>query len=164
MGKKETEGFRIKKTFAFPPKVIGNRPEQQRHLYNGTIQDIQICTISDDLIASLKKFRFRKAKNNAAIIMKIDQKTREVIIEDEMEDVSLEDVAEELPEFSPRYIAFRRNSFLRLRVNTAIATTMPMVDLASRSCLFTIAREVFEVRSVDDMTTEWMKKRLNFFD
>ena len=39
--------------------------------------------------------------------VKIDMKTKEVVIEDEQEDVSIEEVAEDLPEFSPRYIAYR---------------------------------------------------------
>ena len=30
--------------------------------------DIKVCTISEDLVATLKKFRFRKEKTNAAVI------------------------------------------------------------------------------------------------
>ena len=35
----------------------------------------------------MKKFRFRKEKNNAAIIFKLDMETMDVHIEDEIEDM-----------------------------------------------------------------------------
>lgn len=39
--------------------------------------------------------------------MKIDLKAMVINIEEEHEDVTIEEVAEELPEFQPRYIAYR---------------------------------------------------------
>uniref|UniRef100_A0A3B5M090 Glia maturation factor n=1 Tax=Xiphophorus couchianus TaxID=32473 RepID=A0A3B5M090_9TELE len=51
----------------------------------------------------LKKFRFRKETNNAAILIKIDMAKQLVILEEEYEDISLDDLRNELPERQPRY-------------------------------------------------------------
>lgn len=61
-----------------------------------------ICTISDDALQAAKKFRFRKAKNIAAISMKADATTLLVTVDETFEDVSIEDIAEELPTAEPR--------------------------------------------------------------
>ena len=37
-----------------------------------------LCSISDEIKEKMKKFRFRRAKDNAAIILKINMKTMEV--------------------------------------------------------------------------------------
>lgn len=39
--------------------------------YSPQATDLKICAIDDDLIKKLKKFRFRKEKNNAAIISEL---------------------------------------------------------------------------------------------
>ncbi|EGD74998.1 GMFB protein [Salpingoeca rosetta] len=139
--------------------------------------DIQLCTIDDELKAVLKKFRFRKEKNNAAVIMKIDMKSRQVVVEDELEDVTIEDVAEELPEFSPRYIAYSychhhadgRFSVPLMFIYYCPGGVKPDQNMLYASTKTAVVNEinitkVFEVRSAEEMTEEWMKRRLNFFD
>lgn len=44
--------------------------------------------------------------------MKVDIKQMTVMVEDEMEDCDMEEVAGELPEFSPRYVAYRLDGVL----------------------------------------------------
>ncbi|CAB1418546.1 unnamed protein product [Pleuronectes platessa] len=62
-----------------------------------------VCGVDEDLVAKLKAFRFRKETNNAAIIMKIDKEKQLVILEEEYEDISPDDLGGELPERQPRY-------------------------------------------------------------
>ncbi|MED6243815.1 hypothetical protein ATANTOWER_027433 [Ataeniobius toweri] len=62
-----------------------------------------VCEVDDSLKEKLKKFRFRKETNNAAILMKIDMGKQLVILEEEFEDISLDDLRNELPERQPRY-------------------------------------------------------------
>jgi hypothetical protein len=79
--------------------------------------DIKVCTIDPELIATMKKFRFRKEKTNAAVIsaflglvcratqlnlcrcfgtsrlaVKVDTKTMTVEVDEEMTDCSIEEV------------------------------------------------------------------------
>ena len=54
---------------------------------------INVCEIADEVKDVLKKMRFRKAKTNAAVILKIDFKTMIVNIDGaEMEDITIEEV------------------------------------------------------------------------
>uniref|UniRef100_A0A672ZL05 ADF-H domain-containing protein n=1 Tax=Sphaeramia orbicularis TaxID=375764 RepID=A0A672ZL05_9TELE len=65
-----------------------------------------VCEVDESLKAKLKKFRFRKETNNAAILMKIDMEKQLVILEEEYEDISVEELREELPERQPRFIVY----------------------------------------------------------
>ncbi|RVE64958.1 hypothetical protein OJAV_G00131340 [Oryzias javanicus] len=62
-----------------------------------------VCEVEESLKEKLKKFRFRKETNNAAILMKIDMVKQLVILEEEYEDISMDDLRNELPERQPRY-------------------------------------------------------------
>uniref|UniRef100_A0A8D2JKV7 ADF-H domain-containing protein n=1 Tax=Varanus komodoensis TaxID=61221 RepID=A0A8D2JKV7_VARKO len=66
-----------------------------------------VCDVDPELTEKLKKFRFRKETNNAAIIMKIDKDRQLVVLEEEF--------------------------------------------------------QVFEIRSTEDLTEQWLKERLAFF-
>ncbi|KAF6724858.1 Glia maturation factor gamma [Oryzias melastigma] len=66
-----------------------------------------VCEVDESLKEKLKKFRFRKETNNAAILMKIDMEKQLVILEEEYEDISMDDLRNELPERQPRYPYWR---------------------------------------------------------
>uniref|UniRef100_A0A674PHI3 Glia maturation factor beta n=1 Tax=Takifugu rubripes TaxID=31033 RepID=A0A674PHI3_TAKRU len=66
-------------------------------------ESLVVCEVDEDLVKKLKEFRFRKETNNAAIIMKIDKDKQLVILEEEHEDISPDDLKDELPERQPRY-------------------------------------------------------------
>uniref|UniRef100_A0A8D0L3T2 Glia maturation factor beta n=1 Tax=Sphenodon punctatus TaxID=8508 RepID=A0A8D0L3T2_SPHPU len=51
----------------------------------------------------MRKFRFRKETNNAAIIMKIDKNKQLVVLDEEHEGISPDELKDELPERQPRY-------------------------------------------------------------
>uniref|UniRef100_A0AAX7VFF7 ADF-H domain-containing protein n=1 Tax=Astatotilapia calliptera TaxID=8154 RepID=A0AAX7VFF7_ASTCA len=62
-----------------------------------------VCEVDESLKDKLKKFRFRKETSNAAILMKIDMAKQLVILEEEYDDISMDDLRNELPERQPRY-------------------------------------------------------------
>ncbi|MEQ2249314.1 hypothetical protein ILYODFUR_027988, partial [Ilyodon furcidens] len=66
-------------------------------------ESLVVCDVHEDLVKKLKEFRFRKETNNAAIIMKIDKEKQLVILEEEHEDISPDELKDELPERQPRY-------------------------------------------------------------
>jgi len=65
--------------------------------------------IPQELKDSIRKFRFTRHKGNAALVVKINK--QKLIMEEveRFDDVSLEDLAEELPEASPRYVVLSYN-------------------------------------------------------
>ncbi|CAM4573342.1 unnamed protein product [Eretmochelys imbricata] len=48
-------------------------------------ESLVVCDVAEDLVEKLRKFRFRKETNNAAIIMKIDKDKQLVVLDEEHE-------------------------------------------------------------------------------
>ncbi|KAK2104223.1 hypothetical protein P7K49_018079 [Saguinus oedipus] len=69
----------------------------------GLSESLVVCDVAEDLVEKLRKFRFRKETNNAAIIMKIDKDKRLVVLDEELEGISPDELKDELPERQPRY-------------------------------------------------------------
>ena len=65
-------------------------------------QTVTVCDVDSELKETLKKFRFRKAKENAAIILKILPDDLKVVIDETLDDCSMEELVEELPAHQPR--------------------------------------------------------------
>ncbi|XP_033707025.1 glia maturation factor beta isoform X2 [Tursiops truncatus] len=69
-------------------------------------ESLVVCDVAEDLVEKLRKFRFRKETNNAAIIMKIDKDKRLVVLDEELEGISPDELKDELPERQPRFIVY----------------------------------------------------------
>uniref|UniRef100_A0A8I3VZU5 Glia maturation factor n=1 Tax=Callithrix jacchus TaxID=9483 RepID=A0A8I3VZU5_CALJA len=67
-------------------------------------ESLVVCDVAEDLVEKLRKFRFRKETNNAAIIMKIDKDKRLVVLDEELEGISPDELKDELPERQPHFI------------------------------------------------------------
>ncbi|KAJ8369172.1 hypothetical protein SKAU_G00092000 [Synaphobranchus kaupii] len=80
-----------------------------------------VCEVDESLKEKLKKFRFRKETNNAAILMKIDKETQMVILEEEYDDISLDDLKNELPERQPRYPSYSHKPVLQTECKILIS-------------------------------------------
>uniref|UniRef100_A0A5F8H4Z0 Glia maturation factor gamma n=1 Tax=Monodelphis domestica TaxID=13616 RepID=A0A5F8H4Z0_MONDO len=61
-----------------------------------------VCEVDPELKEKLRKFRFRKDTTNAAIIMKVDKSRQLVVMEEEFQNISPEELRNELPERQPR--------------------------------------------------------------
>ncbi|XP_064515678.1 glia maturation factor beta isoform X2 [Pseudopipra pipra] len=69
-------------------------------------ESLVVCDVAEDLVEKLRKFRFRKETNNAAIIMKIDKDKQLVVLDEEHEGISPDELKDELPERQPRFIVY----------------------------------------------------------
>ncbi|NXG36342.1 GMFB factor, partial [Dromaius novaehollandiae] len=69
-------------------------------------ESLVVCDVAEDLVEKLRKFRFRKETNNAAIIMKIDKDKQLVVLDEEHEGISPDELKDELPERQPRYPSY----------------------------------------------------------
>lgn len=135
-----------------------------------------VCEVDVSLQEKLKKFRFRKETNNAAILIKIDMEKQLVILEEEYENISLDELREELPERQPRYIVYSyklthgdgRVSYPLCFIFSSPVGCKPeqqMMYAGSKNRLVQSAEltKIFEVRNPDDLTEEWLKEKLSFF-
>eukprot|EP00118_Oscarella_pearsei_P024932 m.307145 g.307145 ORF g.307145 m.307145 type:complete len:140 (+) comp41949_c0_seq1:31-450(+) len=133
----------------------------------------KVCDIDPELKARLKKFRFRKEKTNAAIIMKIDATNLVIKQEEEYDDISLDDVVEELPERQPRYVAYSyglkhsdgRVSYPLCFIFVSPEGCHPSTMMMYAGSKLSLVKEggftkVFELREKEDMTEEWLKSKL----
>uniref|UniRef100_A0A4W5QZ41 Glia maturation factor n=1 Tax=Hucho hucho TaxID=62062 RepID=A0A4W5QZ41_9TELE len=135
-----------------------------------------VCEVDESLKEKLKKFRFRKETNNAAILMKIDMVKQLVILEEEYEDISLDDLRNELPERQPRFIVYSykyihtdgRVSYPLCFIFSSPVGCKPeqqMMYAGSKNQLVSAAEltKVFETRNIDDLSEEWLINKLSFF-
>ncbi|XP_071783417.1 glia maturation factor gamma [Centroberyx gerrardi] len=135
-----------------------------------------VCEVDESLKEKLRKFRFRKETNNAAILMKIDMERQLVILEEEYEDISLDDLRDELPERQPRFIVYSykyvhadgRVSYPLCFIFSSPMGCKPeqqMMYAGSKNQLVQAAEltKVFETRNTDDLSEQWLKDHLAFF-
>jgi len=117
--------------------------------------------VPQSIKASLRKFRFaRRDAGSAALIVKINK--QKLIMEEveQFDDISIEDLAEELPENSPRYVVLSyelkhsdgRRSFPLVLINWApTSSEIGMMTLhASALFDFQAAADVSKVIEVRD--------------
>ncbi|XP_056139865.1 glia maturation factor gamma [Lampris incognitus] len=135
-----------------------------------------VCEVDDGLKERLRKFRFRKETNNAAILMKIDMERQLVILEEEFEDISPDELREELPERQPRFIVYSykyvhadgRVSYPLCFIFSSPMGCKPeqqMMYAGSKNQLVHAAEltKVFEIRNTEDLSEKWLIDQLAFF-
>uniref|UniRef100_A0A3B1J578 Glia maturation factor n=1 Tax=Astyanax mexicanus TaxID=7994 RepID=A0A3B1J578_ASTMX len=129
-----------------------------------------VCEVDPSLQEKLKKFRFRKETNNAAILMKIDMEKQLVILEEEYE------VGSRDPSVCCTYIVYSyklthgdgRVSYPLCFIFSSPVGCKPeqqMMYAGSKNRLVQSAEltKVFEIRNADDLSEEWLKEKLSFF-
>jgi Cofilin/tropomyosin-type actin-binding protein len=118
----------------------------------------------------------QKDPANCALILKIDRKKLLVEVEDELAQVPIEDIADELPPSAPRYVCYSylnthadgRKSYPLVFIYYIPPGCNPELNMLYSSTklpltrLFNIQKE-FELRDQEDLTEEWLKKKLSFF-
>ncbi|XP_042639311.1 glia maturation factor gamma [Orycteropus afer afer] len=136
-----------------------------------------VCEVDPELKERLRKFRFRKETDNAAIIMKVDKDRQMVVLEEEFQNISPEELKMELPERQPRTFVVYSYKYVhedgRLSYPLCFIFSSPvgckpeqqMMYAGSKNRLVQTAEltKVFEIRTTDDLTETWLKEKLSFF-
>ena len=60
--------------------------------YFNKMSNVQICQFEDKLVEELKKFRFSKSTTGRAIVMKIDTSKMQLVIEEQYEDTTIDEL------------------------------------------------------------------------
>ncbi|XP_007907744.1 glia maturation factor beta-like isoform X1 [Callorhinchus milii] len=139
-------------------------------------ESLVVCDVAPELSERLKEFRFRKHTNNAAIIIKIDKDKQLVVLEEEHENISPDELRDELPERQPRFVVYsykyvhedKRVSYPLCLIFSSPLGCKPeqqMMYAGSKTRLVQIANltKVFEIRNTEDLTEEWLLQKLSFF-
>ncbi|KAI5230004.1 glia maturation factor gamma [Manis pentadactyla] len=135
-----------------------------------------VCEVDPELKEKLRKFRFRKETDNAAIIMKVDKDRQMVVLEEEFQNISPEELKTELPERQPRFVVYSykyvhedgRVSYPLCFIFSSPVGCKPeqqMMYAGSKNRLVQTAEltKVFEIRTTDDLTEAWLQEKLSFF-
>uniref|UniRef100_A0A8D0GIE6 Glia maturation factor n=1 Tax=Sphenodon punctatus TaxID=8508 RepID=A0A8D0GIE6_SPHPU len=111
-------------------------------------ESLVVCDVAEDLVEKLRKFRFRKETNNAAIISKLKAMLTAV-------GISPDELKDELPE----------RHFLNLGKTFVVYSYKYQHDdgRVSYPLCFIFSSPVFEIRNTEDLTEEWLREKLGFF-
>ncbi|XP_037342112.2 glia maturation factor beta [Pungitius pungitius] len=139
-------------------------------------ESLVVCDVDEELVIKVEQFRLRKETDNAAIVMKIDEKKQLVILEEEHVDISLDDLRDIVPERQPRFIVYSykyhhddgRISYPLCFIFSSPVGCRPdqqMMYAGSKNKLVQTVgmSKVFEIRNTEDLTEEWLKEKLGIF-
>ncbi|KAL4237679.1 hypothetical protein ACF0H5_002393 [Mactra antiquata] len=139
-------------------------------------QSVQVCDIDEDVPKKIKKFRFKRSDSISALLLKVDPKTRTVVLEEEYEDTNIEELQGELPPQQPRFIILsyvKNHSDGRKSYPLCFIYICPLGCKPELAMMYAGTRNVlrqnlditkdFELRSAEDFTTDWLEEKLNFF-
>jgi len=134
------------------------------------------CEIPDSVKEELKKFKLSKS-TSSAIIMNINKSKLEVEIEQKLENVSIEDIAADLPDSAPRYIAYSykythqdgRMSMPLILIYYCPSDINPSLAMMYSSTKTRVVHasdimKVFDCQESTLLTESWLKEKLKFFN
>lgn len=135
---------------------------------------MKVCDIDDDVKEALRKFRFRKAETNAALIMKVDREKQKICVDDILEDVSLDDLRESLPSHQPRYLVYSnrmehkdgRVSYPMSFIYITPRDSQIELQIMYAGTKLALQKEAdlthsYEVRDLEELTDEWLQEKLS---
>ncbi|XP_040055221.1 glia maturation factor beta [Gasterosteus aculeatus] len=139
-------------------------------------ESLVVCDVDEELVKKVKQFRLRKETDNAAIVMKIDEKKQLVILEEEHVDISLDDLRDIVPERQPRFIVYSYKNHHgdgRISYPLCFIFSSPVGCRPDQQMMYAGSKnklvqtvgmsKVFEIRNTEDLTEEWLKEKLGIF-
>ncbi|KAI8969278.1 hypothetical protein BDF20DRAFT_894190 [Mycotypha africana] len=132
------------------------------------------CDIDEALVQKIKDFRFAKYESgNAAFVLKIDKKSLKIEEEEVFDDISLEDLVEELPENTPRFIILSyglkhsdgRTNFPLLFIYWSPSTAKAEINMLYASAKTFLQEKIdvmrgFDIRDPESFTSEYLESQL----
>ncbi|XP_060516673.1 glia maturation factor beta [Cylas formicarius] len=134
---------------------------------------VNICEITSEVKQALKEFRFSKAQYTRALVLKVDREKQQIVIDDTLEDTTIEDLQESLASHQPRYIILSyKQEHKDGRVSYPLCfifftprdshAELQMMYAGSKIALQKEAdvSRAYEVRELEDLTEEWLLSKL----
>ncbi|XP_037036890.1 glia maturation factor beta [Bradysia coprophila] len=133
----------------------------------------KICDISNEVKDELRKFRFRKDNINSALILKVDRDKQLVCVDELIEQITMEELQEQLPGHQPRYIVY---SYKMIHDDQRVSYPMCFIFYTPRDSQMELQMmyagtkralqkeadltKVYEIRELDELTEDWLKENL----
>ncbi|CAH1977772.1 unnamed protein product [Acanthoscelides obtectus] len=134
---------------------------------------VNICEVTDEVQKALKEFRFRKAQDTAVLILKVDREKQQIIIDEKLDNISIDELQDIVPSHQPRYIVLSyRLEHKDGRVSYPLIfiyftprdshAELQMMYAGSKIALQQKAEvnRTFEIRELEDLTEEWLLSKL----
>jgi len=134
------------------------------------------CEIPPEVKEAGKQFKLSK-KTSYALILKINKDKLMVEVESTLENQTLEDIANSLPDSAPRYILYsyqHKHSDGRMSIPLVfifycprdINPTLNMLYASTKTRLINDLQvmKTFDIQTSEDLTEEWLKTKLKLFD
>ncbi|KAI8072168.1 uncharacterized protein B0P05DRAFT_573098 [Gilbertella persicaria] len=132
------------------------------------------CEIDADLVKKLDNFRFAKYESgNAAFVLQIDKKSLKIIEDEVYDNISIEDLVEELPENTPRFIILSyelkhsdgRVNFPLLFIYWSPSTAKAEINMLYASAKTYLQEKIsvnrgYDIRDPETFTDEFLTKQL----
>ncbi|KAJ8926729.1 hypothetical protein NQ314_020846 [Rhamnusium bicolor] len=134
---------------------------------------VNICAVTEEVKKALKEFRFRKAQDTAALVLKVDREKQQIIIDEKLEDITVEDLQEALPSHQPRYIVLsyrQEHNDGRISYPLCFIFFTPRDSHAELQIMYAGSKialqqeaelaRAYEIRELEDLTEEWLLGKL----
>jgi len=133
------------------------------------------CEIPDEIREEFKKFKLTK-NSGEAVLMKINKDKLIVEIENRYKDTKIEDIANDLPESAPRFIAYSYKYthedgrfsmplvfvfYCPPDINPSLA--MMYSSTKTRLLQATQIQKTFDIQDPEALNEDWLKEKLKFF-
>jgi len=122
---------------------------------------------------ALKDFRFRKEKDTAALILKVDRENQKIILDEQLDDTNIETLQESLPSHQPRFIVLSykqehkdgRVSYPLCFIFFTPRDSHVELQLMYAGSKLLLQKEAdvmraYEIRELEDLTEEWLLSKL----
>lgn len=139
----------------------------------GRDEEVKVCEVGEDAKKKIKAFKRKQTTTNCALVLKIDKENLAIVVDEEYEDLSLEELQEELPGHQPRYILYiYKNTHSDGRISYPLcfifispAGLKPELNVMYAGSKHSLINEtkmtkIFELRNLEELTEEWLRGRL----
>ncbi len=135
---------------------------------------VSACSINEDMRKELQAFRFSRSRKPRALILKIDMSTKELIADGElMEDITLDELKEELPEHQPRFVLYSfpyNHEDARVSYPLCLIFSSPRESKTELMVMYAGSKlelekradvnKVYELSNLEDLCLDWLKEKL----
>lgn len=135
---------------------------------------VSVCSINEDMGKELQAFRFSRSTKPRALILKIDPVSFELKVDgDLLEDVTLEELKEELPGHQPRFVLYsfpHNHEDSRVSYPLCLIFSSPRESKTELMVMYAGSKlelekradvsKVYELSDLDDLSLDWLKEKL----
>ncbi|XP_066143554.1 glia maturation factor [Euwallacea fornicatus] len=134
---------------------------------------VNICEITEDVRQALRDFRFRKYKDTAALVLKVDREKQLIVIDEYLDDTNIESLQESLPGHQPRFVILsykQEHKDGRISYPLCFIFFTPRDSHAELQMMYAGSKlalqkesdvsRAYEIRELEDLTEEWLLSKL----